>query len=235
MASANYNNLVSILAVVMACGIVGFGVQMTQRYASESTNVFEVSQTVLGYARPGAHRPAAKRDPNANSQVPLTPEQALVKERFEQAVFLLHGGQYQYAIKALDQVIQFAPKLPEAYVNMSYAYLGLKEYDTTMSAFAKAIDLKPDQANAYYGMAEVLGEKKDLELALGSMRTFIHLSQPDNPYLPKARAALWEWEAELGRVPGIKAGDPGGRSQLIQKSSPHKPSTAKPAESHSQR
>ena len=37
----------------------------------------------------------------------------------------------------------------------------------------------------------------DLEGAVGAMRTFVHLSRQDDPFIPKARAALWEWQDEL--------------------------------------
>jgi hypothetical protein len=36
------------------------------------------------------------------------------------------------------------------------------------------------------------------------MRTYIHLSRPDDAHLVKARAALWEWEAQLGRVRRVR-------------------------------
>jgi hypothetical protein len=31
------------------------------------------------------------------------------------------------------------------------------------------------------------------------MRTFVHLTKADDPYLPKARAALWEWQDKLAK------------------------------------
>ena len=35
--------------------------------------------------------------------------------------------------------------------------------------------------------------------AVGAMRTYVHLTKPNDPYLRKAQAALWEWEAALAR------------------------------------
>jgi hypothetical protein len=34
----------------------------------------------------------------------------------------------------------------------------------------------------------------DIAGATGAMRTYIHLAPADDPFLVKARAALWEWE-----------------------------------------
>jgi hypothetical protein len=50
----------------------------------------------------------------------------------------------------------------------------------------------------------------DRPMALGAMRTFVHLAQPDDPYLRKARAALWEWQ------PVPLAVDPAGKQSTPQ-------------------
>jgi hypothetical protein len=46
-------------------------------------------------------------------------------------------------------------------------------------------------------MAVALEGMGDLEGAVGAMRTFVHLSRKDDPFIPKARAALWEWQERL--------------------------------------
>jgi tetratricopeptide (TPR) repeat protein len=142
-------------------------------------------------------------------KVPQSELERRVGERFTQAVALLHAQQYEYAITALDAVLAMAPKMPEAYVNMGYAFLGLKEFGPARGAFEKALELKVDQVNAYYGLAEAFEGLGDYEAALGAMRSYIHLSPPDDPFLTKARSALWEWEAELGRVKGVQAAPEG--------------------------
>lgn len=122
-------------------------------------------------------------------------------ERFQQAVAMLHARQYDFAITALHRVIELAPKMPEAYVNMGYALIGKQDYQAAADFFSAAIELKPYQANAYWGLAVALEQLEDLEGAMGAMRTFIHLSPPNDPFLRKARSALWEWESTLKRGP----------------------------------
>lgn len=117
--------------------------------------------------------------------------------RFQQAVTMLHAKRYEYAVTALERIIKIRPDMPEAHVNMGYALLGLKQYKAAYDSFDSATVLRPMQANAYYGMAEALYELGDLEGAMGAMRSYIHLSAPDDPYVRRARAALWEWEAIL--------------------------------------
>lgn len=174
---------------------------------------------VQGYSKP-AH--LAGRPPAGGPLSPdLSPEQAArqafrgalnepqsaaeqqVMERFQQAVSLLHAKRYDYAITALDSVLSIAPDMPEAYVNMGYAFLGLEEFGPARGAFEKALELKLDQVNAYYGLAIAFEGQGEFEAALGAMRSYIHLSPPDDPHLAKARSALWEWEAQLGRIEGV--------------------------------
>jgi tetratricopeptide (TPR) repeat protein len=140
----------------------------------------------------------AEADPRGHAQ---QYRQRLIDERFQQAVAMLHANQYDFAITALHRVIELAPKMPEAYVNMGYALIGKQDYKAAADFFNVAIELKPYQANAYWGLAVSLEQLGELDAALGAMRTYIHLSPPNDPFLRKARSALWEWESALKRGP----------------------------------
>jgi len=124
--------------------------------------------------------------------------------RFEQAVVMLHAKEYEHAMTALNRVIELAPRMPEAYVNMGYALLGLKRYRDAHDFFMTATNINSYQANAYWGLAVALESLKDPQAALGAMRTFIHLAKKDDPFLRRARSALWEWESQLARGPLAK-------------------------------
>jgi len=147
---------------------------------------------------------------------PQTEQEAKVMERFQQGIALLHAKRYDYAITAMDSVLNMAPNMPEAYVNMGYAFLGLEEYGPARGAFEKALSIKLDQVNAYYGLAIAFEGTNELEAALGAMRSYIHLSNPDDPFLAKARAALWEWEAQLGRIEGVEVAPEGVQGPSIK-------------------
>jgi tetratricopeptide (TPR) repeat protein len=213
--SGHFDNLVAILAVAAGLSLLMFAADMAERYAATvDTTAYGASKNVVGYMRPQTAAPGGAdmfHAPFKNPPMPQTgdlsvamsaEEAQLLNQRFEQAVALLHAKQYDYAVMALNQVIELQPKLPEAYVNIGYAYLGLEQWDTAIWAFTKASDLKPDQANAYYGLALAFEGNEEYEAALGAMRSYIHLSTPQDPFLAKARSALWEWEEILGRVPG---------------------------------
>jgi len=127
-------------------------------------------------------------------------KQVEVQRRFDQAVVMLHARQYEHALTALHRVLELAPRMPEAHVNMGYALLGLERPDAAGTFFQTAIELKPDQANAYYGLALAAEARDDYAMALGSMRAYLHLSPAeDEGHRRKARAAMWEWEEKLGR------------------------------------
>src|SRR3569833_3403145 len=116
------------------------------------------------------------QDPRGHARAAREQE---IDKRFQQAVMMLHAGQYEYAITALHRVNALAPRMPEAYVNMGYALLGLKRYAAARDFFQTAIDLRPYQANAYWGLAASLEGLNDLPGALGAMRAYIHLSPSD--------------------------------------------------------
>lgn len=124
---------------------------------------------------------------------------AELRQRFDQAVVMLHAHQYEHAITALDRVLLLSPAMPEAHVNLGYALLGLQRSDAARAAFQAAIELRPQQANAYYGLALAEEQRKDLPAALGAMRSYLHLAAADDAHRARARSALWEWEEQLGR------------------------------------
>ncbi|MBL0122590.1 MAG: hypothetical protein IPP88_07595 [Betaproteobacteria bacterium] len=127
-----------------------------------------------------------------------------VERRFKEAVLMLHAKQYEHALTALHRVLEFAPAMPEAHANMGYTMLGLKRFVAARDFFSSAIELRPMQANAYYGLALAFEAENDRARAIGAMRSFVHLAKPDDPFVRKARAALWEWQSASERSP---AGD----------------------------
>lgn len=131
---------------------------------------------------------AAKRA----AQAPIHPE---VHQRFQQGVMMLHAKQHEHALTAFHRVLELAPEMPEAHVNMGFALLGLHRYDTAKQFFEGAIELRKNQLNAYYGLAVALEGLRDMPAAIGAMRTYAHLAKPDDPFRRKAEAAIWEWQA----------------------------------------
>lgn len=138
--------------------------------------------------------PAGAFNPAKHAQEKL---RADIKTRFDQGVIMLHAKQYEHALTAFHRVLQLAPEMPEAHVNMGFALIGLKRYKAAYDFFESATQLRRDQANAYYGMAVALEGMGDTAGALGAMQTYLHLSKADDPFRRKAEGALWEWREKL--------------------------------------
>jgi tetratricopeptide (TPR) repeat protein len=152
----------------------------------------------LATAQPGAPAPpiapsraVVEADPQAHARDKRGAE---IRARFEQAVVMLHAREYDHAAAALHRVLELAPMMPEAHVNMGFAMLGLAQARAARDFFTGAIELRSTQANAYYGLALAHEADGDLPAAMGAMRAYLHLSPADDKHRAKARSALWEWE-----------------------------------------
>jgi len=144
---------------------------------------------------PSAPPPDPRREPAAHAARAQADE---VRRRFDAAVVMLHAKQYEHAVTALHRVLELAPRLPEAHVNMGYALLGLNRHAAARDFFDSATALQADQANAYYGLALAWEAAGDLPMAMGAMRSYLHLARTESDaHLRRARAALWEWEEQL--------------------------------------
>ncbi len=119
----------------------------------------------------------------------------VVDELFRQGTAMLHLNRYDLASVSLHRLLQLAPAMPEAHVNMGFAQFGLGRHTVAEDFFRIAIELRPGQRNAYYGLAIALEGQGKLAEAMGAMRTYLHLSPADDPHARKARSALWEWES----------------------------------------
>lgn len=133
----------------------------------------------------------------ARGQVHVTDQtRREIHQRFQQGVVMLHAKQHEHAVTAFHRVLELDPAMPEAHVNMGFALIGLERYSAARDFFESALALRKEQLNAYYGLAVALDGLRDRPGAIGAMRTFVHLSGSTDPYVRKAHAALWEWEAE---------------------------------------
>lgn len=112
---------------------------------------------------------------------------------FDRAVADLRKRHYRQAIESFRKVLKSSPTMPEAYANIGFAHIELKQYELAKQAFNTTLELRPGQINAYWGLAVSLEGLCDMPAAIGAMKTFVHLAKKDNPYLKKANAALWEW------------------------------------------
>ena len=129
-----------------------------------------------------------------NTPVQPKAEDELLQRHFDWATEQLRTGNFEQAINGFRAVMEQAPTMPEAWINTGFAQVELKQYEQAAQSFQTAIDLRPAQVNAYWGLAVSLEGLCDLPGAIGAMRTYVHLANDDDPFVRKARSALWEWE-----------------------------------------
>jgi tetratricopeptide (TPR) repeat protein len=128
---------------------------------------------------------------------------------FRAGVLLLQAGRHGEAIAMLETARQLRPHVPEVHVNLGFAHLGRRDFRAAETAFTRAVEIRPRQANAYYGLAESLEAQGDIEGALGAMRTYVHLTPETDPFHRRGLSALWELEEALAkrRSAGLNAGE----------------------------
>lgn len=110
----------------------------------------------------------------------------------------MQSGDYQQALNYWHRALVANPAIPEVRVNMGFTLIEMGNYRAACKSFNDALDQNAYQANAYYGLAICNEESGNIEAALGYMKSFVHLAQPqDEAFLNKARSAIWEWESSL--------------------------------------
>lgn len=118
---------------------------------------------------------------------------------FREGVDFLKQGRTHEAIIVLEAANQLKPQVPEVPVNLGFAYLARGKHEIARRHFEKALEIKADQVNAYYGLGMALQQAGDVEAALGALRTFLHFEKEESPFWRKAAAAVWEMEDERRR------------------------------------
>ena len=146
-------------------------------------------------------------DPGRAAEARLQPraeDPDTLQPLFDAAVTSMQQGRHGDALRLWHRALQLDSEVPEVQVNMGFTLIELGKPELAENFFRNAIDLDPFQANAYYGLALCHESAGDLAAATGAMRSYIHLARGDGiePHLRRARAALWEWEAELDAEAG---------------------------------
>jgi tetratricopeptide (TPR) repeat protein len=129
-----------------------------------------------------------------------TQEEAAFAQLFSEGAAYLKAGRPHEALVVLQAAQKINPHVPEVHVNKGFAFYDSGNKELAREAFERALDLKPDQANAYWGLYLILLDRQDDEGALGMLRTYLHLMKPDDPHYRKAMSAQWELETRLGRM-----------------------------------
>ncbi len=90
---------------------------------------------------------------------------AAIKTAFEEGVALSNAGKNDEAIAKFNEVIAQVPKCPECYSNIGANYAQKKDWAQAEASYKKAIEVDPNSADAYNGLANVYNAQKKFDQA----------------------------------------------------------------------
>ena len=105
--------------------------------------------------------PAGAAPASAGDKAAAQKLQALAGE----AMASLRSGNNDDAIAKFNEVIVLLPACADCYYNIGVAQANKKDFAAAEASYKKAIELKPDSADAYTGLATLYNQQKKFDLA----------------------------------------------------------------------
>ena len=110
----------------------------------------------------------------------LTPEAAAknaeLKKTFEDGVAASRAGNHDEAIAKFAHAAELNDKCFDCYYNIAYSQGQKKDLDKAEEAYKKAIEIKPDYAEAYSGLANTYNAARKFDLAATASAKAMELS-----------------------------------------------------------
>src|SRR5262245_58771515 len=103
-------------------------------------------------------------------------EAAAVNAAATAAVEAMKAGRNDEAIEKFNEVIAKVPTCADCYFNLGMAYQNKQQYADAETAYKKAIELKPDNGDAYTGLATIYNAQKKFDLAADASAKAAQLS-----------------------------------------------------------
>jgi len=92
------------------------------------------------------------------------------------AVEAMKAGRNDEAIEKFNEVIAKVPTCADCYYNLGMAYQNKQQYAEAETNYKKAIELKPDNGDAYTGLATIYNAQKKFDLAADASAKAAQLS-----------------------------------------------------------
>ncbi len=80
---------------------------------------------------------------------------AAITKVFDEGVALSNAGQHDEAIAKFNEAIAIIPTCYNCYNNIAFSYTAKKDFANAETAYKKSIEVKPDDAAAYVGLAGI--------------------------------------------------------------------------------
>lgn len=213
-------------ALIALLGVIGYGVSLLPgRGVDASSRVAPASKTstqgfsALVESSPEKRRALADYEAREPLGDATTSEEKKARDTLKSAAKLIKQQQPDAAIGALNDARELVKPYAESYLLMGRALEAKRDFDTARDFYNAALNRNPYLADAHWGFATSSEALGDLESALAGMRSYLHTEPdpaPERLRVNQARAAIWEWETQLGRgiwgptkgiPPGFTAGE----------------------------
>jgi tetratricopeptide (TPR) repeat protein len=194
--------LLGLVVTIAGTTVVGYAVTLLpgqKQFMSPPQSTLAAKETGFENLAVGkAPTPGVDADESGES----TPHASTIPDHVSKARNLIARGRYDEAIEHLTVNREQLPSRVAGLQLVGEALLGKHDYRQAFDFFQQAVNENPNQQEAYFGLAVAAEALGNLSLAIGGMRTFLHLEKNPDPYrlkVAQARSAIWEWEAKLGR------------------------------------
>jgi tetratricopeptide (TPR) repeat protein len=118
------------------------------------------------------HTAQVRQGPNAPLEFTLAPAAAVVDKdalavqaAAAEALAAIKAGRHDEAIAKFNEVAAKVPTCVDCYYNIGVAYAAKQDYGQAEAAFKKTLELRPDSADAYTGLAGIYNAQKKFDLA----------------------------------------------------------------------
>jgi tetratricopeptide (TPR) repeat protein len=134
---------------------------------------------------------------------------AELRKAFDEGVALSREGKYDDSVAAFNRAIALNPKCPDCFYNIGFAYAQKKDYAQSEENYKKALEVKPDYAEAYNGLANIYNAQRKFDLAADASAKASQLSAAAPGALQGGNADSLYNEGVIlwngGKIPDAKA------------------------------
>jgi len=129
------------------------------------------------------------------------------------SVINIAQGADQWAVASYNQAISLEPLNPLIRIDLGGVFYAYGNYEQAEKIFERAVELKPDWANARYNLASSLREQQKYGRALQELNVALSLVEPDSNDFQKVNAEIEDLRAKM--KPEEKTATPSGQLETL--------------------
>jgi tetratricopeptide (TPR) repeat protein len=125
--------------------------------ASRTTRIsLDTAEVNLTLTKGGAAMEGVSKEDRAKAEAKM----ASVKAAYSEAAQLSNAGKYDEAIVKFNEVLKDVPRCTECYIGIGLSNGLKKDYAASEAAYKKALEIDPNSADAYNGLATIYNDQK---------------------------------------------------------------------------